>query len=452
MLPDEILATLNDRYPCRELQIRSLAALYHQEISSPPTLVIHGPDATGKSSIVKDVLRVSALPHAIVDCRECVTGRHLLERTVASCLDALDAYSDTNFDTSRYSRCENISALAVHLQTILEGRRQFVLAFDGIDKQREPPPTLFSALARFGEILQIPNLSIILTVTVARPRQLHSPGIPHLYFPPYTRDESIRILGLDPPAIFTRAISPSMDYTEEEALEDNAWVWGRFCGVVWDSLAKGAARDIVSFRAICDKLWRPFVSSIDDGTFGTRDFSRLMVAKRGLFQGDDALVDKIIPKTAGEGKKATSHALRDLPYYSKYLLCAAYLASFNPVRQDQVFFLKSHEKKRRRKGGAVTTARASKHRRIPRHLLNPSPFPLDRLLAILHAILPDPPPQVADIQTQIATLTSLRLLQRTGASGDVLDPGCKWRVNFGWDYVQAVGRNVGFEIAEWVSE
>jgi origin recognition complex subunit 5 len=100
-------------------------------------------------------------------------------------------------------------------------------------------------------------------------------------------------------------------------------------------------------------------------------------------------------------------------------------------------------------GGA--SGRASKHRRIPRHLLNPSPFAFDRLLAILNTILPDPLPQTADVQTQIATLTSLRLLLRVGASGDPLDPACKWRVNFGWDYVQAVGRSVAFEISEWVA-
>lgn len=250
-----------------------------------------------------------------------------------------------------------------------------------------------------------------------------------------------------------------MNYSEEEHKEDSAWVWARFCGVVWDSLARAAARDIVSFRAVCDKLWRPFVSSIDDLTFGTRDFSRLMVSKRTIFQSDEVLLDRIIqPKTPLESgarietKKSTSisKGLRDLPYYSKFILCAAYLASFNPAKQDQIYFTKAHEKKRRKKT-AAGSGRVSKHRRIPRHLLNPSPFSLDRLLAILHAILPDPLSQTADIQTQISTLTSLRLLQRTGASGDILDPGCKWRVDFGWDYVQAVGRNVGFEVEEWVA-
>lgn len=81
-------------------------------------------------------------------------------------------------------------------------------------------------------------------------------------------------------------------------------MWSRFCAVVWDTLAKGAARDIVSFGAAAEKLWRPFVSSIVDGTYGTRDFSRLLVAKRGLFQGDGVLVDSVVPHAEKTGTDA----------------------------------------------------------------------------------------------------------------------------------------------------
>lgn len=349
---------------------------------------------------------------------------------------------------------------------MLEGQQRFILVFDGIDKQREASPMLLAALARFGEIVslpytycstfiadkqKIPNLSVILTLLVAKPHLLHSPGIPHLQFPPYTRDESLRIINLDPRNIFTKDQLKENDYSEQEVNEDNVWLWNRFTAIVWDSLSKSAARDIIQFGAVCDKLWHPFVSSIQDGTFGTRDFARLMVAKRTLFQTEDVLIDKVVERPAAGTKQTVNHSLRDMPYYSKYILCAAYLASFNPARQDQIYFMKMHEKKRRKRAMGSTAGRQAKHRRIPRHLLNASPFPLDRLLAILHAILPEALSQTADIQTQIATLTALRLLQRVGASSDPLDPACKWRVNFGWDYAQAVGRSVGFEIGEWVA-
>jgi len=247
-------------------------------------------------------------------------------------------------------------------------------------------------------------------------------------------------------------VDTDVDYAEEDAEEESTWVWSRFCAAIYDSLAKNAARDLVSFRSVCEKLWRPFVQPIVDRTFGTRDFSRLMVSRRSLFQQEDCLLDNIVSAVAdGEDRKKKAEAMRELPYYSKWLLCAAYLASYNPAKQDQLFFMKATERKRRRKASGAS-GRVVKHRKIPRHLLAPSSSSLDRLLAILHAILPHTLPQTADLMTQIATLGSLRLLIRTGASGgDLLDMGGKWRVNCGWDVVHTLGRNVGFDIGEYLA-
>lgn len=36
----------------------------------------------------------------------------------------------------------------------------------------------------------------------------------------------------------------------------------------------------------------------------------------------------------------SAHTHVELPYYSKFLLIAAYLASYNPARTDKRFFLK----------------------------------------------------------------------------------------------------------------
>lgn len=246
----------------------------------------------------------------------------------------------------------------------------------------------------------------MLVVTHPPPRFLHASGVPHLYFPPYNRDQALAILSTTPPNIFPRTPSPSLDYSPELEAADNAWLWSRFCAAVWDSLAKGSARDIVSFRSVAERIWRPFVQPIVDGAFGTRDFSRLLVAQRKLFQDEGYLLDNVIEPTATTTamSAATAGAIsHDLPYYSQWLLCAAYLASYNPARQDSVFFMKASERKRRKKGGgtAKSASRPSKHRKIPRHLLSPSAFTLDRMFAILHAILPHDVVPTSDIYTQV---------------------------------------------------
>lgn len=115
---------------------------------------IYGLTATGKSSILRSYFHLSSLPHTVLNVRECITARHLLERTVAATLDALDDYDDEKIDRRPYARTENLSALCVHLGKMLESRRKFVLVLDAVDKLREGGGTLIAALGRLGETVR----------------------------------------------------------------------------------------------------------------------------------------------------------------------------------------------------------------------------------------------------------------------------------------------------------
>jgi origin recognition complex subunit 5 len=116
-----------------------------------------------------------------------------------------------------------------------------------------------------------------------------------------------------PPKIFKDGLDPNADYTEEEAAEDDAYVWSRFCNAVWDSLAKGAARDLVSFRAVCERMWRPFVAPLVDETIGTRNFARLMVSRRPLFQNEEVLIDTLTPRDPLKTAKASVTGMLTAP-------------------------------------------------------------------------------------------------------------------------------------------
>ena len=74
---------------------------------------------------------------------------------VEDALEELEGNKDKSDAT--YGRCENMAALVEHLQRLLSRRQKFILLFDGIDKQREAPPTLLAALARLGEIVWLPS-------------------------------------------------------------------------------------------------------------------------------------------------------------------------------------------------------------------------------------------------------------------------------------------------------
>ena len=143
-------------------------------------------------------------------------------------------------------------------------------------------------------------------ITFPRSGFLHTAGVPFIHFPPYNRSESVAILSRSPLSIFSSsgpespAVGPESPSADDE--DDSAWLWSRFCAAVWDSLAKGAARDILSFQSVCHRLWKPFVRPIQEGAYGTRDFSKLIVRNRTLFQSENVLLESIVPLAAGEAK------------------------------------------------------------------------------------------------------------------------------------------------------
>jgi origin recognition complex subunit 5 len=283
-------------------------------------------------------------------------------------------------------------------------------------------------------------------------------------------------MAIKPPSINGRSTSLPDTENEAKVVQDTKDIWVRFCGAVWDTLSKHSGRDILSFRDSCHSLWPSFAAPLRDGYFTTKDFSRLLVSKRSLFQDERVLVPSIIPSsitstsqstTAGEQAKdlkaRPSHHVggiaTQLPLFSRLLLIAAYLASYTPARHDQVLFMKSHSKGRRKKGGGTAKARprASKHRKISGKLLGPQSFVMERLLAIFHAVRTDAGVgnhtgwlSTADIPMAIATLASLRLVVKTSNAADPLDASTKWKVSVGWDVVRGVARSVGVEVEDFL--
>lgn len=118
---------------------------------SPSTIILHGVEATGKSLTLKAILDAIDTPSATIRSQECISTRHLLERTIAVVKEALAAHGQLEEATGLDGRCESISAFHVELQNLLAGKEKFILVFDGIDRQREAAPTLLPAIARLGE-------------------------------------------------------------------------------------------------------------------------------------------------------------------------------------------------------------------------------------------------------------------------------------------------------------
>lgn len=118
---------------------------------------MHGPEGTCKTSIVNETLQESDTPYVVIKCRECITGRHLIEQILFSCLNAVVSKDDSGVDRSLYTRCESLSALAVGLQALLKDYTKFVLVLDNIDQQREASSSLVAGLIRIAESVRSSN-------------------------------------------------------------------------------------------------------------------------------------------------------------------------------------------------------------------------------------------------------------------------------------------------------
>lgn len=108
------------------------------------------------------------MPSTFACSKECITARHLLERTLAAAIDTLDDTNNNENMTNYDGRCDSISAFVVQLQCLLEGKGKFILVFDGIDRQREAPPTLLPAIARLGEIVSLAVRFLIARLNLCR--------------------------------------------------------------------------------------------------------------------------------------------------------------------------------------------------------------------------------------------------------------------------------------------
>lgn len=102
-------------------------------------------------------------------------------------------------------------------------------------------------------------------------------------------------------------------------------------------------------------------------------------------------------KGAVEPESKLGNSAIDLPMYTKYLLIAAYLASFNSPKYDKRLYLKGSDKAKKRAAIKHSAEKSVKQ------CLGPKAFSLNRLLAIFYAICDEPVNLTVNIYSQVGT-------------------------------------------------
>jgi hypothetical protein len=141
---------------------------------------------------------------------------------------------------------------------------------------------------------------------------------------------------------------------------------------------------------------------------------------------------------------------RDLPLSTKYLLIAIYLATQNPIKYDRMLYDKQSQGKKSRRGKIMhkrAQLETGKIEYLP--LSSNKPIGLNRLLAIHCSLQGDTIPLTTQIYTQLALLTSMRLIELVGSSNEsgiinLNEP--KYRCTSSSDYIRRLASSIDFKI------
>lgn len=466
---------LEERFPGREKQLEQLGNVTigsNDTDYSPQSIFVYGPPSTGKTTVIQEVFKKNG---GYVNCVECFTPRLLFEHAFDELVRHQPTYKN-GFKTSQ--KIDTIQQFVKCIrQTFEKDKETKYLILDRAERLRDMPGTVLPVLLRLSELTSANICVIFISNIVFEKFRVKGGGVePFLIrFPEYTREDTIKILQLDfRPSHVTVGEEEDKDENDSEKnmLEEvylDADFYAEFLDLIYNIFCHNC-KDINELRYTASLLFPLYIKPIREGLVQVHEKSKLFTYARPYF---NAATDKLYLRevSSAEWSKETKdlttledkdvglflsstskvgRAELELPYYTKFLLISAYLASYNPPRFDVRYFAKASEERKKKKGGGTRKgSRVDKlGGKMRQQLLGPKIFPVERMLAIFYSILDGQLKDTVDIQLQITSLTTLRLLVRS-TSIDRLD-GAKYKCNVNFDFIKSVSATVRFEIDKYL--
>ncbi|KAI8575916.1 hypothetical protein K450DRAFT_259376 [Umbelopsis ramanniana AG] len=471
-------AELKRRFPGRSDQIDTLLSLMGRPADpTVPSILIYGHSSSGKTSLVRDLLSttIARKQWAYINCIERHTPRMMFEHAVNEWCSWSPSW-DNQFTS--IARIDNLNdflcvlkegvPLNQHSTEMIGDKETRYLVLDRAERLRDMGATILPALLRLSEISQR-NICVILLSTIVYEKFRTKSGSYEplvIRFPEYSKEDTLQILRRD----FSE---DGMDIEVEDkgTVHLNDDFFRSFSEVIYSIFFQNC-KDLNELRHLVALLFPLFINPIRDGRAKTHETAKLFKLAQPYFaEATDKLYLREISSSEwakrtsemADAKTTTSHtvdasviaAIRtnakgdfDLPYYTKFLLIASYLASYNPPRFDVRYFAKVADEKKKKKRGIHKSASDKSGGKMRQQLLGPKAFPVERMLAIFYSIIDDKLDDAIDIPVQITSLTTLRLLLRT-TNMDKLD-GAKYKCNVSFDFIRGVARSVRFEIDKYL--
>ncbi|KAG9287059.1 hypothetical protein G9A89_023024 [Geosiphon pyriformis] len=446
---EQIQMELCEMFPGRVRQITTLLNLMGKpKDQTPPALYIYGHTALGKTTVIQNLFKLALPPHhySFLDCIVCFEPRMLFQHA----LNDLTMTRPTPANGYQSQKCLNLSDFVVKVAQCCNigadaGETRYLI-FDRAERLRDKTPdTLIPTLLKLRELTK-QNICILFISNIPWEHfrtgaSFYEPLL--LPFPEYSKD--ILFLGGD--LGFFRI----------------------FVSFVYDSFSINC-KDLNQLLHLASLLYPKYIEPIEDGRARPSETAKLINYVEPYFK---TAMDKLYLNEISSSewsKKATDTEENllitvsfspndDIPRFTKYLLIASFLASYNPPRLDKRYFSKGPEDRipaYRKKANQGTPRNSSvlskfdnRQKKYRQQLQGPAAFPVERLLAIFHSIVPDTDIDAdVEIQTQISTLVTLRFLAR-GSSLDKLEVA-KYKCNVSYEFIKKISSSLQFEIQHYL--
>ncbi|XP_039950133.1 origin recognition complex subunit 5 [Bactrocera tryoni] len=455
----EVFNKLNERFPCRKKVLRTLTNLIgHSEEMLPAAIHIYGHTGTGKTTLLKNFLNETMrrnknkLNIAYVNCVESYTSRILFE-------NILEYISG---DIADDIKTDNLKDFVEKLRRIQsQPDAQYIISLDNAERLRDMDANVLPSLLRLQQLTGL-NICVVLISQLPLEKFYCKTSIDDpitLYFPQYTKSETLEILSADfknaqklVVALLNRKkpenLSTKLDIVDTVTREFFNNYLNLFLGVFYK-----ACRDLSELKITARKCFTFYMEPILDGTVSMSDVSRLWRCIAGQLR--TALSQVYIrsgqPETpvVNNDKEILKVAQSlELPYYGKYLLIAAFIASYNSSKEDKRLFVKNHGKRRKRLQNVNANAKVTEKMNT---YIGPKSFSVDRLLAIFYAILDEKVGLTCNLLSQISTLVNLKLLSFVSGE-NVMDGTSRLQCTVGLEFVICISQVVGFNVRQYLSD
>lgn len=423
---------------CRHSEVKQLLSLLGQpEDNVPQCIFVSGHKSSGKSYTLNKVLTALDVQYAFVNCVEGYLPRLIFESILSQLRGEILPPS---------SRCDDIMEFLNVLKVIADEmnlhEKVVVIVLEGCERLRDMSPNLLPALMQLQELSCLQRACVVLVSDVLWDKFSPPGGLPppiQIFFQQYSQSDIQKILALDKPKNYP------VDFYSNY-LQLFVAVFLRSCRDITELRFKASE----NFSKYCEPILRGDIDMNDSGKLWKHISPHLKTSLQMIymrFETEKVTADvepmKLVDKHSSLSSAAKFALSFELPYYAKYLIIAAFLASYNSPKEDKKLFVKLSGRTKKRVQNSTKNAQT----KISSLVVGPRQFDLERLLAIFYSIIEEKPHISVNLLTQITSLVELQLLLKVG--NDPLETP-KYKCAVGFDFIIIIAKTLSFNVTKYL--